>query len=187
MGENISRPISTVRGLQVYMPNLWPFIVALVLMLIWVILNLFMKYALAVFAVLYKLVDTLIRWFIPGLGVLALAYVLSTPTIAHAQATPTPTPPPAYGDMPNPSANAFMTGGGGLPGPAPIPPPNPENQRVTKELWEIDNLRGMVSMVQTVWALADQNWFVSGFISVGMLLMIIAWIVSMLRERSSNL
>ncbi|MCA9979323.1 MAG: hypothetical protein KDD89_00755 [Anaerolineales bacterium] len=68
MAQNISQPIKTTRALQVYMPNLWPFIVALILMLVWIVLNLLAKFAIALFSVLYKVIDTLIRWFIPTLG-----------------------------------------------------------------------------------------------------------------------
>lgn len=68
IGQTVAAPISAVRGLQLYMPNLWPFILALLLLLAWVVLNLLAKFALGVFSVIYKLVDTLIRWIIPGLG-----------------------------------------------------------------------------------------------------------------------
>jgi hypothetical protein len=68
IAENIALPVSVMGSMQLYIPNLWPYIVVLLLMLAWVMFTLSAKFAVALFGVLYRLVDTLIRWFIPFLG-----------------------------------------------------------------------------------------------------------------------
>jgi hypothetical protein len=64
----VAAPVAIARGLELYMPNLWPYIVALLIMLFWVILTLSAKFALAMFGVIYRIVDIFIRWFLPGFG-----------------------------------------------------------------------------------------------------------------------
>ncbi len=68
LAEAVAAPVAVARGLELYMPNLWPYIVALLIMLFWVILTLSAKFALAVFGVIYRIVDIFIRWFLPGFG-----------------------------------------------------------------------------------------------------------------------
>jgi hypothetical protein len=68
MGQTIALPVAAVRGMQLYMPNLWPFIFALLMMMLWISITMLAKFALALFGVIYRIVDILIRWFIPGFG-----------------------------------------------------------------------------------------------------------------------
>jgi hypothetical protein len=68
MGQTIALPVAAVRGMQLYMPNLWPFIFALLMMMLWISITMLAKFALALFGVIYRIVDILIRWFLPGFG-----------------------------------------------------------------------------------------------------------------------
>lgn len=114
---------------------------------------------------------------------LALAFLLMPTAVASAQVEPDLPPP-----LPDEAMPFFDEGGGGgLPGPANIPPPDPKAQGMTDELWDYANLRGMVSMLQSVWVLANQNFIINATITVGIFAMAILWIVATLRQRSSNL
>jgi hypothetical protein len=68
IAQGVASPIYYTRALRLYMPNLWPYIFIILLLLAWIIINMLARYALALFGVLYRVVDTVIRWFIPGLG-----------------------------------------------------------------------------------------------------------------------
>ena len=115
---------------------------------------------------------------------LPLLFLLALPfTSAHAQ-TPEPEPEPSGVFDVNEVQDVL---GGGLPGPIPINPPSDEFSRVTDELWKIENLRGMISMVQTVWLLANQNFLINAIITMSVLMIAITWLLKVLASRSNNL
>ncbi|MCA9979322.1 MAG: hypothetical protein KDD89_00750 [Anaerolineales bacterium] len=102
--------------------------------------------------------------------------------------TPEPTPAPLSPDA-NPEANPVLDPlqGGGLPGPFTINDPPEGTSDVGRAFWDIDNMRGMVSMFQTTFVLAQRNWQISLFIAIAVFSAVIGWLVSMIRERSRNL
>jgi hypothetical protein len=75
--------------------------------------------------------------------------------------------------------------GSPLPGPLPIPEPNPEIQNVTAELWNVNNLTGMVQTYQTMLVLIRQNLFVSIIFTISFIVLLLGWMVSFIRSREN--
>lgn len=111
---------------------------------------------------------------------LGLALALALPAGLASAQTPEPTPTP----IAVPDALEALEG---LPGPLPVPPPSPEVQAVGNELFEYDNITGMVQMAQTAWALVAQNWFVSAVLTILIFFIVLAWMVNLIRTRTTNL
>ena len=120
-----------------------------------------------------------------ALPALLLFIALLFPLATHAQ-EPTPPPAPAPRSVFDASEVEDVLSGG-LPGPLPINPPSDEFGRVTNELWKIDNLRGMISMVQTVWLLANQNFLINAIITLSVLMIVITWLLRVIGSRGNNL
>ena len=65
MIANVLVPLSVIRLLQIYMPNLWPLIFGVFVLAVWVFFVLFLKFGLAVASEAFELVRRIIE-LIPG-------------------------------------------------------------------------------------------------------------------------
>ncbi|RMH01285.1 MAG: hypothetical protein D6706_02080 [Chloroflexi bacterium] len=61
-----TQPVGYVRSLAVYMPNIWPYVLAVFLMLLWVFLNLLVKFGLAIVSEFLEVLRKVIE-LIPGM------------------------------------------------------------------------------------------------------------------------
>lgn len=103
--------------------------------------------------------------------------------------TPTPNPTPQGDNFLTEQDSADespFTGAGGLPGPYEIPPPLEGSEDLTNELWEYENLVGMIAMFQTVFLLANKNYVVSAFLVMGSVLVAVVWLIDLVRRRQDN-
>lgn len=65
LGESVAAPISYVRLIQTYLPNLWPLVLFLLLAVGWIFFNLVAKYAVSIIGNLGELIRRLIE-LLPG-------------------------------------------------------------------------------------------------------------------------
>jgi len=109
--------------------------------------------------------------------IITIIALLLSATIASANDfLPDPVPP---------DENPLSQSGSPLPGPLPIPPPNPEIQEVTAELWNVENMRGMIQTYQTMLVLIQQNLFVSIIFTISFFILLLGWIVSYIKAREN--
>lgn len=58
---NIYAPFSYVRAVAVYMPSIWPYVLAILLMFIWIFINLLIKYGLAIVSETLEIIRKIIE------------------------------------------------------------------------------------------------------------------------------
>lgn len=118
----------------------------------------------------------------------ALTAAVFGPAGAAFAQTPTPAPTDEnfLTDQEQSEDSPFI-GAGGLPGPYEIPPPPEGSEEITNELWEYDNLAGMVSMFQSVFLLANQNLVISAFLVIGGVVVAFIWVIDLVRRRQDNI
>lgn len=63
-----------------------------------------------------------------------------------------------------------------LPTPFPIPTPDPLNSLDVSALWDYQNVGGLLSALQSVIVLANQNRILSAFVALGLIALLI-WVV----------
>lgn len=73
-----------------------------------------------------------------------------------------------------------------LPTPFPVPPPG-EGDISMAALWDYDALSGMVSSFRTVFVLAEQNFIISAFIAMALILVAVWWAARFVGDREESI